>query len=769
MFENKDIEANGNCITAADLAVTNFHHIKNTEMLSYGADKKKRSRSLNNVDDVIPLLMPVKVDSMLTARVANRPRPQTISVMPSLDANDGLKKRSVAARSSSFTYTQRPAQHANIATKEVDKNSSTQNPVAVPQIVLIKDEEVVSADRRSRSESEACLSKYLDTTLKTHEVYCSVSSGRPKSSRKRSIAKRLPDNVKRSESVHIQRKASMLILAEKRKSFTAQITGFGQTFTYLNEVCPERKPQPRKQLTIGAKRKVEMKRQHRGSDGSGRDSVASIDLLKVPDETNPEELMAAYVRRSRLYSQEAIDVPDIIDNMTRNLKANSESADNEPNVQYRKQTIPVNAATGVGYNRTTTNKSSLDDAIDENRYEPSISNQGRQESFVNRRQQQLNSRKIDKQIAEPIKVSALKISRRKFVPLREPAEVMTHFSEKFDVESRSSACRTPLGSIDELEEDLKDSSGEEERSRRNQQARRKTSLSKAQQQNNFSENFSEITKWLRQSSRALNEGDEFSDSDSKAKSCGEDSGYHAEFKPVGNDMSVNDNGVIAVSIADDDIDEEISRAFSQPVPKVARPKIFDENSKKSTLLPSFTSSFTPPIPRTHNYSKCDVKKPPLPITSLNVAVSTPSPKTFSNALFISSHGSQDSLVDINENSSISTKCNDFSRMISDKLAVNKDSWETRSNEELTSERLTNLIGLEMNKSPEIQRRKGSRKKKSGNIRKSNSFEFDLDSIDAKKSTDIVKVRSFRRKCKKQKMETNEGQTLKGDHLNETII
>eukprot|EP00112_Aurelia_sp_Birch-Aquarium-sp1_P014336 Seg3086.2 transcript_id=Seg3086.2/GoldUCD/mRNA.D3Y31 product="ABC transporter G family member 1" protein_id=Seg3086.2/GoldUCD/D3Y31 len=770
LVENKDIEANGNCITATDFAMKNFHHTKNTEMASCEGETRNRSRSLNNVDDVIPLLMPVKVDPMLTARVSSRPRPQTISVMPSLETNEGLKKRSVAARSSSFTYTQRPAQYANIITKQVDKNRNTQSLVPVPQIVLIKDEEDVSADRRSRSDSEACLSKYLDTTLKTHEVYCSVSSGRPKSSRKRSIAKRLPDNVKRSESVHIQRKATMLILAEKRKSFTAQITGFGQTFTYLNEVYPERKPQPRKQLTIGAKRKVEIKRQHRGSDGSGRDSVASIDLLKVPDVTNPEELTATHMRRSRLCSQQAIDVPDNVETTTRNLKANNESTDDEPNVQYRKPMIPVNATTGVGYTRTMNDKLSLNDRIDENRFEPSGNNKARQESFVSRRQQPLNSRKAEKQIAEPVKVSALKISRRKFVPLREPAEVLTHLSEKFDVESRSSACRSPLGSIDELEEDVKDSSGEEERARGKKPARRKTSLSKAQQQNNFSENFSEITKWLRQSSRALNEGDELSDCDSKTKSCGEDSGYHAEFKAVGNTTSETDNGVIGVSIAEDDIDEEISRAFSKPIPELVRPKMFSEKLQKSALLPNFTSLLNPPIPRTRDFSKCPVKKPPLPMTSLNITVSTPSPKTFSNALFISSHGSQDSFVDINvnENSSISARCNDFSRMVSDTLAVKRDSWETRSNEELTSERFTNRFGLEISETPEIQKRKGSRNK-CGNIRRSNSFEFDLDSFDTKKSTDIVKVRSFRRKRKKQKMETSEGDTLKDDRLNETII
>ena len=80
--------------------------------------------------------------------------------------------------------------------------------------------------------------------------------------------------ARRQESVHLQRQASMLILEEKRKSMSAQLVGFGNTFGYGHE--PWRKVNRtqsnlRRTAMYGAKRKIEAKKNFLHPNSAGDD------------------------------------------------------------------------------------------------------------------------------------------------------------------------------------------------------------------------------------------------------------------------------------------------------------------------------------------------------------------------------------------------------------------------------------------------------------------------------------------------------------------
>ena len=743
LIDEKDIEANGSCIKSPDTSILNTSfNISNPQTNNY--INKHKSFDTDSNSDRLPLLLPVKVEPMLTGRSAQRNRPNTISefaLSDNLAGNQG--KGTSVTRSNTFTYTGRPQKYQNNALTVKHQPETSSKTSVVPSIVVenaTQDDDPISMDEersRAESESEICVSKYLDSTPKQHEVYSSVFGNRPKSTRRRSVTKRLPENVKRSESVHIQRKASMLILAERRKSMTMQIAGFGETFAYFNEICSDKRPIPRRHAALGVKRKVEAKRQQRVSDGSSRASVNSVDLLKVPDINITDENVP--MRRSRLLSQNAIDLPD--DKIVTNKEDFHQKYLNNQDLQFH---VPL----------------------------PKNSVENRHDSY----DVASAPRKLSSGIAEPVKVSALKISRKKLVPLSEVPENHSKFSEKWETESRSSMCRTPLGSIDEVEED-NEYFGSQRLPKRGP-AIRKTSLQEAQEVHYFSEDFSEVADWLRKNSKTFIKDSEQSDSDSTTKGsvigCNRDESCDArevvEYTEKYLPMDLRDNF---------DTDEEIATAFHarKDTEKVTKEPIIVTDGLRSNDS-GISSGFIRICEKEEDSGYVNVRETELPGKNgsqgnlgpsavVGIAISSPSPKTFSNALY---------MIDNNENISWSvTNSNDCGNKTSsgENLKPNssfitpKDLWETRSNDEFSTEH-DSLVEKD---TPSCK----DSLAKGGHIRRTSSCEFEYDAQESVGDNDIAKIRSLRRKSKKRKIESNsnhqscEKTKYKAVALNETTL
>ena len=343
LINEEDVEANGSCVKARDMtSLDNSIPTVNNNL--------RQHKNLDAVldSDRLPLFLPVKVESMLTGRAAQKTRPKTISsfLVSEPPPTDDWNKGAALMRSNTFTYTGRPLkyQHKSPLGGDPSENDTPSSTSSRPTVLIDHDDHndnsIRSDEERSRTESEVepCMSKYLDSTPKQHEVYSSVFGNRPKSTRRRSVTKRLPDEVRRSESVHIQRQASMLILAERRKSMTLQIAGFGETFSYFNEICSDRRNMPRGHAALGVKKKIEAKKHQRASDASSRVSATdSVDLLRVADINASEDSIV--VRRSRLLSQNAIDLHDDrsagdIEDANNRLSNSSDSKFQVPSVKY---------------------------------------------------------------------------------------------------------------------------------------------------------------------------------------------------------------------------------------------------------------------------------------------------------------------------------------------------------------------------------------------------------------------------------------------------
>ena len=775
LFYSKDVEANGDCG-------------RETKSLLAGnpddsliKDKSLSKRRQNDSDpDLYPLLLPVEVEPMLTARVRVKERPKTISVFTSSDLGEENAKKTPVLRPSSFTCTDWPLKVVSTACKQSEptvKQSKfrRRNAVQLPGIVIedagVDEDNGHYSTRRERSdtcetEPDSCLSRYLDTILKSHEVYCSVSGGRPKSSRRRSVTKRLPDEVKRSESVHIQRKASMLILAERRKSMTAQITGFGQAFTYLNEIGMDRKPVARKNMSVGAKRKVEIRKQQRTSDGSLRSSGGSNEHLKVPDSLPVSAVSPVEIRRSRMLHQLAIDIPDENSNCLVGKQDISLLYQDSSNFDEK---VPSGDSGSIqtGFCNEFKQSGSLRDPI-----RKSSSGQ--------------SSRNSCGKTVEPIKISALKISRKKFVPLKDHADDHVRGADRFDAESRSSVCRTPLGSIDETEEDEEYSVADLER--RRAVLLRRGSLQKAQQNHHFSENFSEITKWLRQSSQVLNEDDELSDD----VACHKNSSVTRVV--LANEFQLDSEQDDAY---DAEIDAEISRAFAQDKIAVTAP-VTDESTVSSEGPKSSDSGIRSGFSEyiggcKYLESKCSknsLQNPTghepdtvvatstkaifIPVPSIVVTAGSISPRSFSNALFLEEHGTGDAVpqrVTAKPLPSANVKSikNDIS------LEAKHLAWETRSNEEFSTDGYDHIERDTQISADDIVLENSAASEKLTNFRRSSSCEFDFDGAEANVDLDITRIRSLRRKCKKRKMETKSCPKTKAksnkdyEKLGETVL
>ncbi|XP_066935284.1 uncharacterized protein [Clytia hemisphaerica] len=78
-------------------------------------------------------------------------------------------------------------------------------------------------------------SKYLDVHPKRHEVYCALNSIKK---RLRGSGRGVRGALKKSESVHLQRKASILILDEKKDSMRTQLYGLQRTYTDDSDYSP---------------------------------------------------------------------------------------------------------------------------------------------------------------------------------------------------------------------------------------------------------------------------------------------------------------------------------------------------------------------------------------------------------------------------------------------------------------------------------------------------------------------------------------------------
>ena len=712
LSNEEDVEANGSCIKSHDTASLHVpNHITSNNNL-----RKHKGLDAGLDSDQLPLLLPVKVESMLTGRSMQKTRPNTISSFAfSGSPADEWPRSASLARSNSFTITGRPFKYQRTDSFPGDPSDFVQSSTpSIPPSIVVEgadhnDDVVTSDEERSRAGSavEYCLSKYLDSTPKQHEVYSSIFGNRPKSSRRRSVTKRLPDNIKRSGSVHIQRQASMLILAERRKSMTMQIAGFGETFAYFNEICNDRRALPRAHAALGVKKKVEARKQ-RISDGSSRVSACSVDLLKAPDVNTSEE--GTFMRRPRLHSQNAIDMNDDYNGIDKEDASNRYSNNSDTNSHVSSVRYSAEHSTVKKLSKETRHDDYGHEVVTIPRKFPSL-------------------------MAEPVKVSALKISRRKLMPLREGPVNFPKYSDKSETESRSSICRTPLGSIDEVEEnDYFDSQREPTRV----PGILKSSIKQIQP---FGEDRSEVADWLRKNSNMLDMSSEQSDSDSTAK--GSVVSIRGE-KCVGvSDASKSAEKFMPVGYNEDyDTDDEVSAAFDVNE-KTNSIKVIKDPPKvglDGAILNDHAIHFSdepghlkkPKILE----SSSDVLTDKFGHLSAGIAAKTSNPKTFSNAMYMIANANNDSVSKVGKISSLSP--NPIYRS-------SKDSWKARSSEEFPTEHDALLVSQSSS----------SRPSKRTSIRRSSSCEFEFDPSES--TNDIAKIRSLRRKSKKQKMETKTDQ------------
>lgn len=760
LIDDTDIEANGNCLKAHDASLREKSPYSLNEEVRGDIKKHNNLAGLNT--EHLPMLLPVKVEPMLTGRVSQKNRPKTIAEFAISDSlMETQMKRTPVARSNTFTSTGRPIKYQHSTPTEPIGDGRIHTQPDIPKIfvenVRQNDDIESSEEERGRTDSEidVCLSKYLDSTPKQHEVYSSVFGNRPKSTRRRSVTKRLPENVKRSESVHIQRKASMLILAERRKSMTAQLAGFGETFLYYNEVCNDKKPVARRHAALGVKRKVEVKKQ-RASDGSSRASVTSADLLQVPDSSRLDESVPPPpTRRSRLVSQFSIDVPD----------SNSQVEQHE---------------------RKATNPDLIQFHVPEFRPENQALKNASQDKIQDNCGYEIAPRKASTGMSEQVKVSALKISRKKLVPLNEAPEVNAKYSDKFETESRSSLCRTPLGSIDEVEED--NDYFTPNRSRTRGVGVRKTSLQEAQQVHYFSENFSEITNWLRKNSNTFNEENELSDSGSTTKGSVVAINRTESVSP--RDVARTAGDYLPTDVKDNDTDEEVFNAFHTKGGKSRDSGCTGDTrgfhvegnnfigSRNSFGLEQVSDKVTEKSNAVMSGKEVLDKGMGNGVAEQNslcpaVTVSSPSPKTFSNALYrVSNNQPEIEAGKINlQNGNHQFDTLNCGHSIG---SHNKELWETRSNEELFTEH-ERLLGSE--NTPSVTMMDACTNSKPAIIRRTSSCEFEFDGSETNFDNDIVRIRSLRRKSKKRKMESSDKSSLKSkekskpgtNELNETIL
>ena len=752
MIDEEDVEANGSCIKSRDITSLNTS-------ISTVNNNLKKQKSLDAVldGDRLPLLLPVNVESMLTGRAAKKTRPNTISSFAVAESPTGdWSKGTDLMRSNTFTYTGRPLKYQRKSPlgdddpSEIATSSSTSSrPTVVVDQDDHNDDSFRSDEERSRTESEIepCWSKYLDSTPKQHEVYSSVFGNRPKSTRKRSVTKRLPDNVRRSSSVHIQRQASMLILAERRKSMTLQIAGFGETFSYFNEICNDRRNTPRRHAALGVKKKVEAKKHQRVSDASRVSATDSVDLLKVPDISSSEDSIV--LRRSRLISQNAIDILDDrsaadIEDSNKRLSNNSDSKFQVPSFKFS----PDNSIL---------KKSSLD---------------GRQDDFS----QISIPRKFPSSVSEPVKVSALKISRKKLMPVREIPVNRPKFTEP-ETDSRSSICRTPLGSIDEVEEESEYFGSQ--RLPKKRPGILKSTLKEMRHLNYAGGDRLEVAEWLQKNQGIFDEYSEQSDSDSTAKGSVID---------TRGDKSVDLNDAVrgpekyfpAGCKENYDTDEEVSAAFialgenksNRGVKDTRKIELDGLRSNDSGICSSFIR-----IPD-NNDEYGNLNEPELldtrigktadglnQSTAIGITVTNPSPKTFSNAMYMVDSKESDALAPLNSKLYESKSEKRSSLSPNPFHGSSRDSWKTRSNEEFFIEQ----------DSPLEKKASSYREIKGATLRRSSSCEFEFDAPASIVDNDITKIRSLRRQSKKKKIETkvirqsSEGTKSKTANVNETVL
>ena len=715
LSNEEDVEANGSCVKSHDTTPLNSPN----HMTSNNNLRKHKGLDAGLDSDQLPLLLPVKVESMLTGRSLQKTRPNTISSFAfSGSPTDEWPRSASLARSNSFTITGRPFKYLRTTSLPGDPSEFVQSSIpSIPPTIVVdgtdhSEDLVTSDEERSRAGSgvEYCLSKYLDSTPKQHEVYSSIFGNRPKSSRRRSVTKRLPDNIKRSGSVHIQRQASMLILAERRKSMTMQIAGFGETFAYFNEICNDRRGLPRAHAALGVKKKVEAKKQ-RISDGSSRVSAYSVDLLKPPDVNTGEE--GILMRRSRLHSQNAIDMNDDYNGIDKEDGSNRHSNNSDANSQV--------SSVRYAAEHSTIKKSSKETRNDDYGHEVITI-----------------PRKFPSLMAEPVKVSALKISRRKLMPLREVPVSFPKYSDKSETESRSSICRTPLGSIDEVEEnDYFESQREPSRV----PGILKSSIKQSQQ---FGEDHSEVADWLRKNSNILDISSEQSDSDSTAK--GSVVSIRGE-KCVGvNDAKKSAENFMPVGCNENyDTDDEVSAAFDVNENNNSI-KIIKEPPKvelDGVVLDDYGVHFNGKLENLKKPKVLDASSDALTDRfghlSAGTAAKSSNPKTFSNAMYVIANANNDNVSRVGNTRNIS------SLNPNPIYGSSKGSWKARSSEEFPTEYNALLVSESSS----------SRPSKRTSIRRSSSCEFEFDPSES--TNDIAKIRSLRRKSKKQKMETRNDQ------------
>eukprot|EP00794_Sanderia_malayensis_P009961 gene9961-10981_t len=707
LISNKDVEANGNCLPLGEITQTRN-------------DSSKIAEKRNSSQNFLSNMLPIKVEPMLAARSFARVRPSTFSAYP---GETEVKREATVSRSHSINERSSSLKKSSNEYKEFESSSKTSREVNAvsPRFIFSDNNGVVSRERSESSvstDNHRYLSKYIDVMAKPHEVYCSAYSKHTKKTRRRSVGKRLPDDVRRSESVHIQRQASMLILAEKRKSMTAQLTGFGHLFAYSNELSGEaaRKPTaPRRHAACGAvKRKIDTKR-NRESSASELTSGASLDHLAIAEPSEEEATKSvSYPHRNRrpiIRRQDAMGYSDEDSNEGSNGEEEGTSDRNGQETRWNDSRTPM----GLSSERRGRNNAE--------RHQENISTDFSPralpftEKFLggNSRLTTTGTNR-EEPSTEPVKVSSLKISRSRRLVSAKTDDLGQRFADRyceFVGENRSLSCLESLGSIDELdeddEEDVKhalvgedklaggESDGEVAAVFMATENIRRSPLSQKSKLNaTLANDFCEVSDWLQKNSL---EG-------------------------------------VGLTQGDDDFDE-----------KSAAPRADENNSKverrKRLEAPSIPFAAPSHLEGVKLVKSGEKEAPSGPPGSPGIA------KMFSNAVYI-----MQEKIEEDARSKLDSTGSD---------ASNELTMATRSNDELTSFAATSSLAAnehfyDVNKSATFCKREKKKNKNRSSLRKSNSFEFDLDKCEKNESklsnNDVVKTRSFRRMAKKRQFEKN---------------
>ena len=442
---------------------------------------KTSPKPTHNSDATGELLsLPVIVKPMLTGRIRKGTRPNTVSGLPERNTD----RQVTISRSKTFNFpTKFTLDCETYKMKSLESNKQHgQNSIDHQQIIKIIVQDVDSGSVRLSNSSDTSTnrdsgvpSKYIDVVPKPHKVFCSLSSAKNVRKKKNSSGKvnKVGKTARRQESVHLQRQASMLILEEKRKSMSAQLVGFGNTFGYGHEPWRKVNRTPsnvRRTAMYGAKRKIEAKknflrpnsagedferpyekrlsnhsRDSRESGGTNDDNMDQNDLSDL--EFNEFVLALKNDYRNEMEELEGSDAAsELCSLITSTFRDDEDNDDRKLDKRKSDRSDDVFSdnpdIVEAGVYEYDSGNLVLSSSSDDNQ-SPST----RVHSFEPVNKGLGNKTNISRTEVEPVQVSSLKIPRKKSL-----VNVVKPEANIFEGEYLPSLSRTPLGSIDELDE-----------------------------------------------------------------------------------------------------------------------------------------------------------------------------------------------------------------------------------------------------------------------------------------------------------------------------